>query len=37
MRERVVVYGGTFDAGPLESGGFAVHARLPIQDGGGPR
>ncbi|MFG1672734.1 sensor histidine kinase [Micromonospora sp. NPDC049282] len=29
MRERVTALGGTFDAGPAESGGFRVHATLP--------
>ncbi|MDX8140779.1 histidine kinase [Lentzea sp. BCCO 10_0061] len=29
MRERVAVYGGTFSAGPGESGGFRVVAELP--------
>jgi len=33
MRERIGVFGGTFAAGPRESGGFAVSARLPIGDG----
>ncbi|KZB82268.1 sensor histidine kinase [Amycolatopsis regifaucium] len=29
MRERVAVYGGDFEAGPLAAGGFRVFARLP--------
>ena len=31
LRERVEVFHGTFDAGPRESGGFRVHATLPVQ------
>jgi signal transduction histidine kinase len=30
MRERVELFGGRFSAGPMESGGFRVLARLPI-------
>jgi signal transduction histidine kinase len=30
MRERVALYGGTLDLGRRPSGGFMVHARLPI-------
>jgi signal transduction histidine kinase len=30
MRERVAVYGGTFTAGPLADGGFAVRAEVPL-------
>ncbi len=33
MRERIGVFGGTFAAGPRDTGGFAVSARLPL--GGG--
>jgi signal transduction histidine kinase len=32
MRERVRVYGGSLDAGAGEDGGFAVRARLPVQE-----
>ncbi len=31
MRERIGIFGGTFDAGPRESGGFAVRALLPLE------
>ncbi|MGW3495229.1 sensor histidine kinase [Streptomyces sp. NPDC001020] len=30
MRERVVLHGGTLEAGPLDEGGFRVWARLPL-------
>lgn len=30
MRQRVAVYGGDLDAGPLPDGGFAVRVRLPL-------
>jgi signal transduction histidine kinase len=33
MRERVGVFGGSFDAGPRDGGGFAVHAILPFGAG----
>nr|BEK70648.1 histidine kinase [Kitasatospora purpeofusca] len=33
MRERAAVYGGTVTAGPLATGGFRVHARLPCGSG----
>jgi signal transduction histidine kinase len=33
MRARAEALGGTLEAGPLPSGGFAVHARLPDPSG----
>ncbi len=30
MRERVALYGGSLDAAPTGTGGFAVRATLPI-------
>jgi signal transduction histidine kinase len=30
MRERVTIYGGELDAGPLAEGGFRLRARLPV-------
>lgn len=32
MRERVSLFGGDLEAGPRTSGGFRIHARLPVQD-----
>ena len=32
MRERALLLGGTFDAGPRPGGGFQVAAHLPIED-----
>ena len=32
MRERVAVFGGSLDAGPVEQGGYRVLARLPFED-----
>ncbi|WP_128434173.1 sensor histidine kinase [Streptomyces cyaneus] len=34
MRERVTALGGTLDAAPREEGGFAVRARLPLEEAG---
>jgi signal transduction histidine kinase len=31
LRERLAVYGGTLQAGPRISGGFRVHARIPVE------
>jgi signal transduction histidine kinase len=31
MRERVGLYGGTFDAGPQPGGGFRVDATIPVE------
>lgn len=33
MRERIGIFGGELQAGPRAEGGFAVRARLPLQEG----
>jgi signal transduction histidine kinase len=37
MRERVAVYGGRLDAGPVDGGGFKVAAELPYAEASGTR
>lgn len=37
MRERALLYGGTFQAGPDRAGGFRVSARLPYESPGAPQ
>ena len=32
MRERVSLFGGHLDVGPIKEGGFSVHASLPIEE-----
>jgi signal transduction histidine kinase len=32
MRERIAVYGGTLDYGPVNGRGFRVAARLPVRE-----
>ena len=32
MRERVLAYGGTLEAGPGQRGGFTVHATFPLEN-----
>ena len=32
MRERVRLHGGELRAGPVDGGGFAVRARLPLEE-----
>jgi len=37
MRERTLLFGGTFEAGPEPDGGFRVSARLPYEPAGAPQ
>ncbi|GHE00501.1 sensor histidine kinase [Streptomyces alanosinicus] len=36
MRERAMMYGGSFEAAPRPEGGFAVSVRLPVEGNQGP-
>ena len=36
MRERVQLYGGSMETGPLDGGGFGVRVVLPVGTAAGP-